>query len=386
MSEGSAHVSNLTAGMLAGVKVLEIASIGPGPFCGMMLADHGADVLRIERDGERTSGLPIGEHDFLLRGRPAHKLDLKCASDRDICLDLAARADILIEGFRPGVMERLGLGPEICQQRNPRLVYGRITGWGQDGPLASTAGHDINYISVTGALHAIGPAGGAPVVPLNLLGDYAGGAMLLAFGVIAALHEARATGRGRVVDAAMVDGVGMHMSLIRALYNADHWKLERGQNALDGAAPYYTTYETADGRYLAVGAIEHRFWQIFADGIGLDPAMVARRDEPQAWPSLRNAVAERIRSRSLDDWVRLFDKTDACVSPVLDLDEAARHPHAGARATFAALPQGGVQPAPAPRLPPAERQAWQARVDSPQAMQARLANWLGAGSKPASDQ
>ncbi len=364
------------AGMLADIRVLEIASIGPGPFCGMMLADHGADVLRIERAGEHTSGLPIGEHDFLLRGRPALELDLKSAAGRDTCLDLVAKADILIEGFRPGVMERLGLGPGPCHQRNPRLVYGRITGWGQEGPLADAAGHDINYIALTGALHAIGSPGGPPAVPLNLLGDYAGGAMLLAFGVLAALHEARMTGRGRVVDAAMVDGANMHMSLMRALHNAGRWKLERGANVLDGAAPYYTVYETADGRHLAVGAIEHRFWQIFVAHIGLDSEMASRRDDPDAWPDLRRAIATRMCGRTLEDWMRLFDQTDACVSPVLDLDEAARHPHATARETFVVRPQGGVEPTPAPRLPVAEREAWQRRVHSRQAMQERLSAWL----------
>lgn len=331
-------------GPLTGVKVVEFGAIGPVPFCAMMLADMGADVVQLARP--RT---PIDTSDPLLRGRRIVTLDMKQANERDMALDLVERADILLEGNRPGAMENLGLGPDVCLARNPRLVYGRMTGWGQQGPLASLAGHDINYISLTGALDAIGDAGGAPVPPLNLVGDYGGGAMFLAVGVLSAYIESHTSGIGQVVDAAMVDGSAMLMSLFCRMSAQGRWTGQRGSNMLDGGAPWYATYPTADGKYMAVGALEEPFWLELLDRLGIAPATLPPRTDRTGWNAIRHALAQRFMQRTRDEWADLFSDSDACVSPVLGLGEAPRHTHVAARNTFVDI--GGItQPAPAPRF------------------------------------
>jgi alpha-methylacyl-CoA racemase len=332
-------------GPLRGLKILEFAGIGPGPFCGMVLADLGADVVRLDR----AEGPAGSRQDFLGRGRRSVGLDLKRPEAVAAALRLIEGADALIEGFRPGVMERLGLGPDACLARNPRLVYGRMTGWGQEGPLAQSAGHDINYIALTGALWSIGRPGERPVPPLNLVGDYGGGGMLLAVGVLAALLEAKGSGRGQVVDAAMVDGAALLMAPIYAMMARGRWGPERGANYLDGAAVFYDTYECADGRWLAVGPIEPQFWAEMLRLLSLDPARFERRMEPAHWPALKEELAAAFRARTRDDWVGVFEGTDACVCAVLSMEEAPRHPHNAARGTFLSR-DGAVQPAPAPRF------------------------------------
>jgi alpha-methylacyl-CoA racemase len=344
-------------GPLAGIRVIEIASLAPGPFCCMVLADLGAEVLRVDRvgagearrdDGTGAAG-PVAGLDPLGRGRRSIGLNLKDPEGLSLLLRLADRADVLVEGFRPGVAERLGFGPEVVAGRNPRLVYGRMTGWGQDGPLAATAGHDIDYIAVSGALHPIGRAGERPVPPLNLVGDFGGGGMLLAIGVLAALVERQASGRGQVVDAAMVDGSALLASFIRGMYAAGLWQDERGVNLLDGGAPFYDTYETADGRHVAVGALEPQFYAALLDGLGLAEAGLPAQHDRSGWPVLRERFAAAFRQRSRDEWAELFAGTDACVAPVLSLGEAPGHPHNLARGTFTEV--GGVtQAAPAPRF------------------------------------
>lgn len=332
-------------GPLKGLRILEFAGIGPGPFCAMLLADLGAEVVRLDR----KEGPPGTRQDFVARGRRSLVLDLKSPAAVEAALRLVESADALIEGFRPGVMERLGLGPEICLARNPRLVYGRMTGWGQDGPLAQAAGHDINYIALTGALWSIGRPGERPVPPLNLVGDYGGGGMLLALGMLAALLEAKGSGRGQVVDAAMVDGAALLMAPIYAMLARGRWCNERGANMLDGAAPWYDTYECADGRYIAVGPIEPQFFDLMITKLGLDPTRFAGRMEPANWPALKAELVAVFRTRTRDDWAALFEGTDACIAPVLDLHEAPAHPHNKARGTFQQR-EGAVQPAPAPRF------------------------------------
>ena len=321
-----------------------MAGIGPAPFCGMLLADMGADVIRIERPGAP----PAKAGDVTARGKRAIRLDLKDSSAVTQLLDMLPTADALIEGFRPGVMERLGLGPAESQARNPSLVYGRMTGWGQSGPLAPTAGHDINYIAISGALEAIGPAD-APVPPLNLVGDYGGGGMLLAMGVLAALLHARRTGEGQVVDAAMSDGAALLMAPIYGMRAVGRWDAPRGGNLLDGGAPFYGTYRCADGKFLAVGPIEPQFFAEFIQGIGLPEAEFSGRAHAAAWPALRARIAAVLMTRTRDDWAALFHGTDACVAPVLTMAEAPSHPHNLARGTFIEL-DGVVQPAAAPRF------------------------------------
>ncbi|MFO1218240.1 MAG: CaiB/BaiF CoA-transferase family protein [Burkholderiaceae bacterium] len=338
-------------GPLTGLRVIELASIGPGPMCAMLLADLGADVIRIDRTEPSGLGVPTdARFDVTGRGRRSVALDLKRAEGRDIALRLIARADVLIEGWRPGVAERLGLGPEDCAARNAGLVYGRMTGYGQTGPLAQAAGHDINYIALTGALHAIGPAGGKPVPPLNLVGDYGGGALYLAFGLLAALFERQRSGRGQVVDAAMVDGASSLLSIFHGLMAAGRWSDgARGANLLDGGAPFYDTYATADGRHIALGALEPKFFAEFAQRIGLDERFVKRQYDAKLWPEMRAAIAAIVATRTRDDWASLLEGTDACVAPVLALTEAPTHAHARARAGF--IDVGGVtQAAPAPRF------------------------------------
>ncbi len=337
-------------GPLHGLRVIELASIGPGPMCAMLLADLGADVVRIDRT--EASGLGVAmapQHDVNARNRRSVALDLKQPAGRDAALQLIAGADVLIEGWRPGVAERLGLGPADCHVRNAGLVYGRMTGFGQTGPLAQAAGHDLNYIALTGALHAIGPAGGKPVPPLNLVGDYGGGALYLAFGVMAALYERQRSGRGQVVDAAMVDGAASLMSIFYGLHAGGSWGAPRGENLLDGGAPFYDTYATSDGRHVALAALEPKFFAELATRIGLDARFVQRQYDRRLWPEMRSAIAAIIATRSRDDWCAALEGSDACFAPVLSMDEAPLHRHAREREAFVTL-DGVVQPGPAPRF------------------------------------
>ncbi len=339
-------------GPLAGVKVLELAGLAPGPFAGMMLADHGARVLRIDRV-EAVTDVP--RRDVMDRGKRTIGLDLKSPEGVAALKRLAAGADVLIEVFRPGVAERLGIGPADLHAVNERLIYGRMTGWGQEGPLASAAGHDIDYIAISGVLSRLGRAGGKPTPPVNLLGDFAGGGLMLAYGVLLALFERERTGRGRVIDAAMVDGAALLFAMFYTGIADGHWG-PRGTNLLDTGAPMYDTYETADGGFLAVGPLEPRFWTEMLDRMGrvADVADLPSRDDPAGWPLLRDRLAAIFRSRTRAEWERVFEGSDACVFPVLDVDEAVAHPHNRARETF--LEIGGVpQPAPAPRLLGVER-------------------------------
>jgi len=337
------------SGPLSGLRIVEIAGIGPGPFAGMMLADHGAEVIRVERPNA-PAGLATAHTDILTRSRRAVAIDLKRPEGVAVLRDLARTADGLIEGFRPGVMERLGLGPEELLKANPRLVFGRMTGWGQTGPMASAAGHDINYIALAGALHAYGRAGEKPTPPINMVGDFGGGGMFLAFGMVSAILNAQRTGQGQVVDCAMVDGAAVLMSMIWSFRAAGLWRDERGVNLLDTGAHFYDTYETADGKYLAVGAIEPQFYAKLRSLAGLDsdPEFDSQMDAG-AWKSLKDKLAAVFRARSRDDWMVLFNGTDACVAPVLSMAEAPLHPHNATRGTFVKA-EGVTQPAPAPRF------------------------------------
>ncbi|WP_261558347.1 CaiB/BaiF CoA transferase family protein [Frankia tisae] len=335
------------AGPLAGIRVVELAGIGPGPHAAMMLADLGADVVRVARPGSVPKpGVPA---EPVQRGRRLVEADLGDPAARDGVLDLIAGADVLIEGFRPGVTERLGLGPDDCAARNPRLVYGRMTGWGQQGPLADRVGHDINYLSITGVLNAIGRAGEAPVPPLNLVGDFGGGSTYLVVGILAALVERERSGRGQVIDAAIVDGASLLAHMVWGLRGRGRWNDERGSNRLDTGAPFYDVYETADGGYMAVGALEPRFYATFVTGLGLDPAALPGQDDRARWPELREAFAKAFAGRTRDEWAAVFDPLDACVTPVLDFDEATAHPHMAAREILIDV-AGVAQPAPAPRF------------------------------------
>jgi len=334
-------------GPLHGLKVVELAGIGPGPHAAMILADLGADVVRVDRPG----GLRLGDEslpDPTLRGRRRVAADLKDPVGRETVLRLVERADVLLEGYRPGVTERLGVGPAECHARNPRLVYGRMTGWGQDGPLATMAGHDVTYIALTGALGAIGPAGGPPQIPLNLLGDFGGGGCYLVIGVLAALHVVDHCGRGQVVDAAIVDGTANLLASTFAKLGRGAWADERGVNQFDGGAPFYAVYETKDARYVAVGALEPQFYRQLLDLLELDVDPERQHDRP-AWPELRRLLEKRFAERTRDEWAAVFEGTDACVAPVLGLTEAAGHPHLAARATLVTR-DGVIQPAAAPRF------------------------------------
>lgn len=342
-----ADAGTLGQGPLVGVRVVELAGIGPGPFAGMLLADLGADVVRVDRPG--GTGLAVDpEYDITNRNKRSVMVDLKSEDGPDLVLDLVDRADILIEGYRPGVAERLGVGPETCHARNPRLVYGRMTGWGQQGPLAQRAGHDIAYLAPTGTLGMIGSPDEPPAVPANLVGDYAGGSLYLVVGVLAALHHARVTGTGQVVDAAIVDGAAHLATMIHGMLAAGRWQDRRAANLLDGGCPFYGTYETADGRYMAVGALEQQFYDEFVDLLGIRDQAPARKDVAR-WGELRETVAARFKARTRDEWTAVFEGSDACVAPVLSLREAPHHPHLAARGTFTDF--GGItQPAPAPRF------------------------------------
>ncbi|MCW2948837.1 MAG: Alpha-methylacyl-CoA racemase [Actinoallomurus sp.] len=333
-------------GPLQGVRVIEIASLAPAPFGCMVLSDLGADVLRVDRSTSVGGDATI---DPLSRGRRSIGLNLKDPAGVDVLLRLVESADVLVEGFRPGVAERLGFGPDTCLRRNPRLVYGRMTGWGQDGPMARMAGHDINYIAVAGALDPIGHAGERPVPPLNLVGDFGGGGMLLALGILAALYERSGSGQGQVVDAAMVDGASLLTSFIHGMRGQGLWQDERGTNLLDSGAPFYDTYETADGGYMSVGAIEPQFYAALLHGLGLDGEELPGQLDRERWPEVKARFTEVFKQRTRDEWTAIFDGTDACVAPVLGLGEAPAHPHNAARAGFVDV--GGLtQPAPAPRF------------------------------------
>jgi alpha-methylacyl-CoA racemase len=333
------------SGPLAGIRVVEFDAIGPVPFAAMILADFGCEVVRIGR--ARTVSSASADGPILGRGRQCVELNLKLPAERDTALRIVAGADALLEGSRPGTMERLGLGPVECLLANPKLVYGRMTGWGQTGPLAQTAGHDINYIALTGALHAIGSRE-RPAAPLNLVGDYGGGSMLLALGVCAALLSAKATGKGQVIDVAMTDGSALLMSLFYALQASGGWVDEREANLLDGGAPFYRTYACRDGRHVAVGAIEPAFFSQFVRGLGLDPASFEQADR-NSWGRMTECFSARIAERTRDEWAIIFSGTDACVTPVLSLTEAPDHPHNRARTTFGS-PADVIQPMPAPRF------------------------------------
>jgi len=338
-------------GPLQGVRVVEFAGIGPGPFCGMLLADLGADVVRIDRRGTRTGLLgAIGGTSLLDRGKRSIALDLKDTADLEVVRALAARADVLLEGFRPGVMERLGLGPAELLAANPALVYGRMTGWGQTGPLSHSAGHDIGYIALTGALGATGRPDERPAPPINLLGDFGGGGVFLALGAVAALVHARATGEGQVVDAAIVDGTAVLTTMIHGMLDAGAWVDRRGVNLLDTGAPFYDVYRCSDGQFVAVGALEEKFYAALLDGLGLsgDPA-VPPREDPRRWPELRALFTDRFAARTRGEWWEVFRGTDACVAPVWSLLEATTDPHNRARDMFVEV-DGRVQPAPAPRF------------------------------------
>jgi alpha-methylacyl-CoA racemase len=337
-------------GPLAGVKILEIAGIGPGPFAAMALADMGADVLRIDRTqnvspdpGEEPPG------DLLNRGRRSVGIDLKHPDGVAALLRLVEQADALLEGFRPGVMERLGLGPDVCLERNPRLVYGRMTGWGQTGPLAHAAGHDINYIALAGTLHGIGRAGEKPLPPLNLVGDFGGGGMLLAFGIVTALFERSRSGVGQVVDAAMVDGAALLMTMMHGFRHLGLWSDERGANLLDTGSHFYDTYETADGEFISIGSIEPQFYQELLRLSGLEGEELPRQMDRRSWAPLANRFTEIFKSKTRDEWCEIMEGTDVCFAPVLSMGEAYEHPHNVARGTFVEV-AGKLQPGPAPRF------------------------------------
>ena len=338
------------SGPLHGIKIVEMVGIGPAPFAAMMLADQGAEVIRIHQKGGRPE-IPLQNtrHDVLARNRPSIALDLKAEGGTEVALALIGKADGVIEGFRPGVMERLGLGPDLCLSHNPRLVYGRMTGWGQTGPLAHTVGHDLNYLGLTGALHAMGAAGAPPPVPLNLVADFGGGGMVLAFGMVAALLQAQRNGTGQVIDAAMVDGASLLAGMFWGFREGGVWSDQRDANLLDGGAYFYTTYACQDGKFLAVAAIEKRFHEALLERLSLDPSVFTHLRNPASWPDLREKLAQVFLQKPRDAWVAVFEGSEACVTPVLDWEEAARHPHMQARAAFVEV-DGVRQPAPAPRF------------------------------------
>ncbi|WP_374658938.1 CaiB/BaiF CoA transferase family protein [Phenylobacterium sp.] len=331
-------------GPLSGLKVVEFAGIGPGPFCGMLLSDLGADVVRIDRKGQGRAS----PADITSRGRRSVGLDLKNPAAIETCLKLMEGADAVFEGFRPGVMERLGLGPDVALARNPKLVYGRMTGWGQFGPYANAAGHDMNYIAITGALHAIG-TGDKPVPPLNLVGDFGGGALYLAFGLLAGVINARETGKGQVIDCAMSDGAASLMAMFYGFKAGGIWKEQRRSNLLDGGAHFYDTYQCSDGKWVSIGSIEPQFYALLLEKTGInDPDFSAQMDRGR-WDSLREKLAHVIAQKTQDEWTQIMGATDVCFAPVLDLDEAPKHPHNAARQTFLDV-EGVIQPAPAPRF------------------------------------
>lgn len=343
-------VGDIQVGPLQGYRIMEVAGIGPGPFCAMLLADMGAEVFRIDRSDGKGKPIDLDSRLHVLhRNRRSVAMDLKHPDAVSALLRMCASADGLVEGFRPGVMERLGLGPDACRAANPRLVYGRVTGWGQDGPMAQQAGHDINYVALSGVMGMLGRAAERPAPPLNIIGDMGGGGLLLAFGMVCALLETRNSGLGQVVDASMVEGSALMASVIYGLRAAGWWNDQRGVNLLDGGAPFYDVYATADGGFVAVGAIESQFYTALLQGLGLDETELPRQMDMKSWPRMRQCFTERFKSRSRAEWVDVFANTEACVTPVLSLPEAAAHPHNSARRTFIE-PEGVLQCAPAPRF------------------------------------
>ena len=347
-------------GPLSGIRVLEFEAIGPGPFAGMLLADMGADVIVVDRPATPDLGLKRERWmDVMMRGKRSVTLDLKSSSAVEAVLSLISKSDALIEGFRPGVMERLGLAPDVLLARNPRLVYGRMTGWGQDGPLAARAGHDINYIALAGVLNAFGRKGEAPVMPLNLIGDFGGGGMLLGFGIACALIEARASGKGQVVDAAMTEGASLLAAMFSGFLHAKRWTEERGVNILDSGAPWYDVYETKDRRHVSIGSIEAKFYDDLLRRLGLEDENLPGQNERKGWPQLRERFAAIFKTKTRDEWCAVFEGSDACFAPVLSFSEARAHPHNAARKSFVSV-AGVEQPAPAPRFsrtPPEVRRA-----------------------------
>jgi len=369
-------------GPLDGLRVVELAGLGPAPHAAMVLADLGADVVRVDRPDGGGLDLPDGEQ-VVRRGRRTITADLKDPRQRDEVLALIAASDVLIEGLRPGVTDRLGLGPDECLAANPRLVYGRITGWGQDGPMAGDVGHDINYLGLTGALHAMGSADRPPTPPLNLVGDYGGGSMLLLVGVLAALVERSSSGLGQVVDAAMVDGTALLSQFVLSLRSAGLWSDDRAENLLDGGTPFYATYACADGRFVAVGALEPRFFNALASGLGLDDDWLSRRWDRDAWPELRQELTSAFGARTRDEWVDHFAGTEACVTPVLTFAEAATHPHLADRRTYVEV-DGAVQAAPAPRFSRTSTAAPATNATTQTTPADVLAGWLSAERDPRS--
>jgi alpha-methylacyl-CoA racemase len=337
-------------GVLSGYRVIELAGIGPGPMCAMLLSDMGADVLRIDRAADAGLGIAMDpKYSLLNRGRRSVAFDLKKTEAIEAVLKLVAKADALIEGFRPGVTERLGLGPDDCLKRNPRLIYGRMTGWGQEGPLALAAGHDINYIALSGALHSFGRKGDAPVPPLNLVGDFGGGALYLALGVVAGLLEAQKSGKGQVVDAAMVDGAASLMTAIYGMHGSGFWNNERGDNILDTGAHYYEVYETEDGKHVAIGSIEAKFYAELLRLSGLQGEELPHQQDRKSWPKMKERLKTLFRTKTRDEWCKIMEGTDICFAPVLSMAEAPQHPHMKHRGTF--VEENGVtQPGPAPRF------------------------------------
>ena len=362
-------------GPLHGIKVIEFEAIGPGPFCGMMLADMGADVLVIDRPGSSDLGLNRERwYDAMMRGRRSVTLDMKSKDGAKAALELIGKADALIEGFRPGVMERLGVGPDAALAKNPKLVYGRMTGWGQDGPMAARAGHDINYIALAGPLAAIGRPNTAPVPPLNLVGDFGGGGMLLAFGIAAALVEAQRSGQGQVVDAAMCEGASLLATMFHGMLASKRWTQQRGANALDGGAPWYDTYETKDGKHVSIGSIEGRFYADLLDRLGLAKEDLPKQHDRAGWPKLRSRFTAVFKTRTRDEWCTAFEGSDACFAPVLNWTEAYAHPHNVARKSFVEV--GGVkQPAPAPRFSRTPGQVRRKPPERGEGGAAALADW-----------
>ncbi len=362
------------SGPLVGLKVVELAGIGPGPFSAMLLADLGADVIRVDRQSDPGLGVPRGaEFDLMNRSRRSVAVDLKNPHGVETVLKLAEQADVLIDPFRPGVTEKLGLGPDQALARNPRLIYARMTGFGNHGPLAHAAGHDINYIALSGALHSIGPKDG-PIPPLNMIGDFGGGGMYLAFGVLAAVYEAQRSGEGQVVDIGMVDGAISLMTPIYGLHASGYWHDARGENILDGAAPFYGAFETADGKFVSIGSIEKKFYAILLDKLGLDPDTLPAQMDRDHWPELKATIAATIKTKTRDEWVEIMEGTDVCFAPVLSLAEAPSHPHNRARENFVEV-AGIAQPAPAPRF-----SRTPGRVHSPPAVpgehtETALADW-----------
>ncbi len=335
------------AGPLTGVKIVEVGGIGPGPFCAMMLSDMGAEVIRVERLGHQGLADPI--YEVMHRNRRSIIIDLKKPEGVEAILKIIEQVDALQEGFRPGVMERLGLGPDVCLSRNPRLVYGRMTGWGREGPLASASGHDINYISLSGVLGSIGRRGEKPVVPLNLTGDFGGGGMLLAFGMVCALFEAQRSGQGQVVDTAMVDGSAALMAMMYGFRAGGFWTDEREANMVDGGAHFYDTYETADGKYVSVGSIEPKFYDLLLQHTGIDDPEFKNQWNQDKWPEFKKKMAAIFKTKTRDQWCEIMEGTDICFAPVLSLEEAPEHPHNKERKTFIEI-EGVIQPAPTPRF------------------------------------